>query len=394
MPQREFWIAAALLWLCGVMLRLTILAVPPVITAIQTDLGLSGTEVGILSALPVVVFGVFALPGALVVARLGIVATLVLGLAIGSAGAMLRGVADGAAALFATTVIMGAGIAMMQVALPAAVRGWTPARVGFATALYTNGLLVGEVVPVALTDAWTLPLAGGSWRGSLALWGLPLLLAALLTWMAAPPMRSGVAAPRSWWPDWNRSLQWRLGLIFGSITSTYFNANAFVPGYLAAIDRADLIPGVLTALNAGQLPVSFLLLLVAGRLERRAWPLLLSGALSVASLVAMVSTGSGWTIAWAAVLGGALAAALTFAMTLPPLLAPPDDVARMTAGMLALGYTMAVVVSVVSGAFWDLTASARAAFLPIGVGLMLILLLPATISFGVRHEEQGRGRLA
>src|SRR5262245_15008640 len=109
MPHREFWIAAALLWLCGVALRLTTLAVPPVITAIQTDLALSGTEVGILSALPVVVFGVFALPGALVVARLGIVATLVLGLAIGSAGAMLRGVADGAEGLFATTVIMGAG---------------------------------------------------------------------------------------------------------------------------------------------------------------------------------------------------------------------------------------------------------------------------------------------
>jgi MFS transporter, CP family, cyanate transporter len=245
-----------------------------------------------------------------------------------------------------------------------------------------------------LTDALTLPIAGGSWRGSLALWGLPLLLAALLTWVAAPPIPSGTAAPRSRWSDWNRSPQWQLGLIFGSITSTYFNANAFVPGYLASIDRADLIPGVLTALNAGQLPVSFLLLFVAGRLERRAWPLLLSGALSLASLVAMVSTGSGWTIVWAAVLGGVLAAALTFAMTLPPLLAPPADVARMTAGMLALGYTMAVIVSVVSGAFWDLTASARAAFLPIGVGLILILLLPATISFGARHEGKGCGRLA
>jgi CP family cyanate transporter-like MFS transporter len=394
MEAREFWVAAALLWLCGVALRVTILAVPPVITAIQSDLGLSGTEVGILSALPVIVFGVFALPGALVVARLGIVYTMVLGLAIGAAGAMLRGAATGVAVLFASTVVMGAGIAMMQVALPAAVRGWTPARVGFATALYTNGLLVGEVLPVALTDPWVLPLAGGSWRASLALWGLPLLLVAALTWVAAPPIRSGVSAPARWWPDWNRSLQWRLGLIFGSITSTYFNANAFLPGYLAGIDRTDLIPGALTALNGGQLPVSFLLLVVAGRLERRAWPLILTGAASLIALIAMVSSGSGWTIASAGVLGGVLAAALTFAMMLPPLLAAPDDVARMTAGMLAIGYTMAVVTSVISGACWDLAGSARAAFLPVAIGLLPILLLPATIRFDAGREGQGRGRLA
>ena len=50
---REFWVTVALLWLAGVGLRLTILAVPPVITRIQADLHLSGTEIGILSGLPV-----------------------------------------------------------------------------------------------------------------------------------------------------------------------------------------------------------------------------------------------------------------------------------------------------------------------------------------------------
>lgn len=43
--MRNSWIAVGLLWLAGVGLRLTILAVPPVILLIQTDLSLSGTEV-------------------------------------------------------------------------------------------------------------------------------------------------------------------------------------------------------------------------------------------------------------------------------------------------------------------------------------------------------------
>ena len=66
--MRNSWIAVGLLWLAGVGLRLTILAVPPVILLIQTDLSLSETEVGILSGLPVILFGIAALPGSLLVA--------------------------------------------------------------------------------------------------------------------------------------------------------------------------------------------------------------------------------------------------------------------------------------------------------------------------------------
>ena len=78
--MREFWIAASLLWLGGVGLRLTILAVPPVIALIQADLHLSGTEIGILSGLPVILFGIAALPGSLLIARFGALSTLVAGL--------------------------------------------------------------------------------------------------------------------------------------------------------------------------------------------------------------------------------------------------------------------------------------------------------------------------
>src|SRR5437016_8272502 len=69
--MREIWIAGSLLWLAGVSLRLSILAVPPVIALIQSDLRLSGTEVGLLSGLPTILFAMAALPGSLLIARLG-----------------------------------------------------------------------------------------------------------------------------------------------------------------------------------------------------------------------------------------------------------------------------------------------------------------------------------
>jgi len=69
-----------LLWLGGITLRVTILAVPPVIPLIHDDLRLSETQVGLLMGLPLAMFAIAALPGSLLIARLGALRTLVIGI--------------------------------------------------------------------------------------------------------------------------------------------------------------------------------------------------------------------------------------------------------------------------------------------------------------------------
>lgn len=68
---RNTVIAVVLLWLCGTGLRLTILAVPPLLPLIRAELHLSATAVGVLISLPVALFSLAALPGSLLIARLG-----------------------------------------------------------------------------------------------------------------------------------------------------------------------------------------------------------------------------------------------------------------------------------------------------------------------------------
>ena len=51
-------------------LRLPILAVPPVIPALRSEFGLSGTEIGILTSLPVILFAAAAMAGSRLVAGL------------------------------------------------------------------------------------------------------------------------------------------------------------------------------------------------------------------------------------------------------------------------------------------------------------------------------------
>src|SRR5260370_16422476 len=69
-----------LLWLAGVDLRLTLLAVPPLIPSIHRALNLDEKAVGALVSLPVVLFALAAGPGALLITRLGIPPALGIGL--------------------------------------------------------------------------------------------------------------------------------------------------------------------------------------------------------------------------------------------------------------------------------------------------------------------------
>lgn len=381
--MREVWIAGSLLWLSGVALRLSILAVPPVIALIQSDLHLSGTEIGVLSGLPMILFAIAAVPGSLFIARLGPLPTLVIGLVVAGLASGLRGAFLDVFALYAATVVMSAGIAIMQPALPPLVRQWLPQHVSVGTALYTNGLLVGETLPVMLTIPLVLPLVDNSWRWSLAVWGLPLLLIAILTLALAPARKPPApSAPAVvWWPDWRNPLTWQIGILLGSVNGVYFASNTFLPGHLTEAGRPDLISAALTALNFGQLPASFILLATADRFVRRAWPFVVSGVVFLLCLAGMVMTASMWTVAWAGVLGFVGAVVFTLALTLPPLLSAPADIGRMSAAVFAISYTQALLVSVLSGAAWDLGGTPRFAFLPMAINTLPLLFLSPLIRF-------------
>ncbi|MBV8836741.1 MAG: MFS transporter, partial [Alphaproteobacteria bacterium] len=204
---RPFLLYAFLLWLAGNGLRITILAVPPLIPLIRTDFGMSETQVGILTGLPPVLFACTAVLGSLLIARFGALMTLIVGLFTTAAGSALRGLAPDIGLLYAATIVTGFGVAIMHPSLPPLVRAWLPNRIGFGTALFTNGLLVGEILPVALTIPLVLPWLDGSWRATFLLWAVPVaLIAAVILLIAPRPAAAAQAAAARWWPDWRDPL--------------------------------------------------------------------------------------------------------------------------------------------------------------------------------------------
>lgn len=372
-----------LLWTCGASLRLTVLAVPPVISLIQRDLNLSGTEIGLLSGIPVVVFGIFAAPGSIVVARMGVRGALVWGLLIAAGGALLRSEVSNAWQLYLVSVLMSAGIAVMQPAMATAVREWVPERSAFGTAVYTNGLILGEIIPVATMLPLVLPYFDENWRPALGVWSFPLIVTAVAVAMFAPKSEASVLASHAggWLPQWNSRLNWRIGLTLGSTTSTYFCLNGFLPAWLNGNGHQDLISAALTALNAGQVPASFLLLLTADKLQGKRWPLLALGVLFSCCVVGIMISASAWTVFWAGLAGFSLAASLVLVLALAPLLCnSPNEVALTSAAAFAISYGFAMLISFLSGVAWDLAGNVNAALIPILFGSFPVLFAAPTFA--------------
>jgi MFS transporter, CP family, cyanate transporter len=376
-----------LLWLGGFDLRVTLLAVPPLIPAIHRDLGLDEKGVSVLTGLPVLLLAIAAIPGSLLIARLGARRALLAGLLAVAAGSALRGVGPGLGMLFAMTLVMGAGVAVSQPAFPTLTREWFPGQVALATAVYSNGLLFGEMVPATFTGPLVAPALAGSWPLTLAFWSAPALLTAgllLLVDRHEPARPAG--SRRLWLPDFRDGRMWRIGLVMGFASAAYFGTNAFIPDYVRATGHAGLKDAGLTAINASQLAASLVILALGPRLVRGRWPFVLAGALIVVSAVALVLTPGPWIVLWASVIGFAAALALILTLALPALLAAEADVPRLSAGIFLIMYASSFAGPVLGGAAWDATGRPAAAFLALAAGGVAMVALAA----GARLEESRR----
>lgn len=366
----------ALLWMIGAATRLPILSVPPLLRAIHDELHLTEAEVGFLVSLPLLTFALASIPGSLLVGRAGALGTIAAGIAVAAVGSALRATAADIVWLYAMTALTGVGIAVVQPALPQLVSRWMPTRLVLGTAVYTNGVLIGTTSTAALTIPLMLPAVGGSWRWALVAWTVPVAAAALVLTLWAPrpapwPERDG-RRRQGGWPDWRSPVVWLLGIAFACNNSIYFGTNAFLPDYLAAQGRSDLISAALGVVSGAQLVASFILLVVGERLHRRAWPFLVFGSISCASLLALMAASGAAVVALAAVLGFATAVSFVILLALPAILSAPQDVHRTAAGMFTISYAFGVIVPTVGGAVWDLTGVPWTAFTPLAVCAVIL----------------------
>jgi len=361
-----------LLWLAGVAMRMTLLTVPPVIPLIHEELRMSETQIGLLIGLPLALFAIAAVPGSLLIARIGTRRALILGMTIAALAGAARGAAINVWTLYAAAIVTGFGIAIMQPGMPTLVREWLPGRVGVGTIAYSNGMVVGAMLPSILTIPLVLPLVGGSWRLDLLVWAAAALLIAAVFFLTSPHERrektsTGFTAMGGrWWPEWKNPVVWLVAFAFGCNNSPFFGANAFLGDYLASKGQSRVLGWALAGLNGAQLVALIVLILTANRLQRRAWPFLVFGPGMLAGFVGLLVFPSPAAIVFStSLIGISTAITMTPTLALPALLVPPADVPRTAAGMFTISYTCAIVIPTICGALWDITGKPWTAFVPL-----------------------------
>jgi MFS transporter, CP family, cyanate transporter len=384
------WLPLLLLWLAGVDLRITLLAIPPLLPLIHRDLALDETAVAILIGLPILLLASAAPVGSMLISRFDARRAVIFGIVLVGASSGLRGVGPSLAMLFAMTFLMGACISVVQPALPALVYHWAPGHIGLATAIYTNGLLIGELLAAGITTQAIVPMVG-NWQLALAFWGLVPIISGALLWLLTPPLGVVEVAGRPrWLPDFRNSLTWRLGLIQGGGSIIYYGANAFFPDYLHAAGASHLIAPCLVWLNGSQFPASIIVALFPGWFVGRTWPIQMSAPLTAAALGIFLLPYDWARMAGAAILGFTSAFAFVLNLVFPPLLAEqPGDVHRISAGMFTIGYGLAFLMPLLGGAAWDRSGIAALSLAPVALGSLFLLVAPWGLAAHARSRSAG-----
>jgi CP family cyanate transporter-like MFS transporter len=372
---RVFFVAAIVI--ASLNLRPAMASVAPLIETIRLDLGLSYTALGLLTTIPVICLAIFPVVANRLAAQIGIERALLLALICITLATAARLAGHHVAVLFISAFIVGLGVAGVQVYVPAIAKRHFGTNASFVTALYASTMSASAVIVLAATPLLTLYF--GSWPAGLAIWSLPALLAVAL-WL--PIARDSRPAPRPTAKPvglpWRDPLAWRITLYSTVTFLSFFSVLTWYAPIYQVQGWSDAAAGSLVAaLFVAQL-VSALAVTTAVARKTVRWLLMLLGMLlCVLGLAgaAFVPLAAPWV--WAISTGLGLGVQFTLALTLPVEYgADPEEVGRLTAMAMSVGYLLASIGPVAVGWLRDLSGSFEApiAFL---AALVLVLTLPA-----------------
>jgi len=349
-------LAFVLLWLTGLYLRLPILVMPPLTATLNKDFDLSQTLLGSLTTLPILMLSVGAVLGSLVILRLGSRNALAIALAVVGFASAARGLTDQLPLLLMFSLIMGLGIAIMQPALPALLTRWLqPAHLALGSAVYMNGMLMGEFIGAGLTLPVLMPLLDNNWRLTLLVWSLPALLVATLLFL--PKQRSlpiaGNKTNKNWIPDWSDPLLWRMGFLLAVSASLFFGGNAYLSSFLEARGESHLLQAAFFWFNVAQMFASILMLFMARHWIARMLPIKISLIASISGMSGMLLF-SGWlSLIFGFILSFCAGILLILLVALPPQLRSGHEAGRLAAGAFTVSYSLSFFLPLAGGVLAD-----------------------------------------
>jgi CP family cyanate transporter-like MFS transporter len=365
---------AAGIFLIATCLRAPFTCVPPVVKLVQSELGLSSVQAGLLTTLPLVAFGLLSPVVPLLARKHGLERALFVALITIFAGIALRTVGP-VGAVFVGTGILGAGIAVGNVLLPSLIRRDFPAHVTAMTASFA--LTMG--VASAFGSALAIPLARSSasgWRFSTGV-TLVLPIVAGIVWSlqlgrrTLPAATAGAAANGV--PIWKSAIAWQVTFFLGLNSFVYYAGVAWLPAILrdggASAEHAGSLHGVL---QLGTAIPGLLLVPLLRWARNHSVVAAVSALMTAVSLVGLLYA-PGLAGPWALLFGLGTGTSIILGLSFVGLrTSSTRESAALSAMAQCVGYLLASVGPTLLGGMHDATGGWR---LPLGLCALLAIFM-------------------
>ncbi len=346
---------------------------------IMEDTGISNGAFGMISTVLLIAFGLISFIAPRMGRQFGFERAMLGALIVLVVGIMARSLGL-VTFLFVGSFLVGAGIAVLNVLVPALVRRDFAGHMGVFMGIYsailglTAGLGAGLAVPA-------MEMLGGSWRLSLVVWAVPGVIAGLL-W-APYAMRHitrsegvlpGGAEPQKKASVWRSKLAWSITAFMGLQSLYFYTLAQWMPtifkergmtpedaGYMMLLFQ---LVSVFTSLGAPYLAV---------RMKNQVWLGTGIGAICVVGSLVLLFPGTKLAWLWVSIMGLGTGGCLSLAMVLLGLRSRTAGTASELSGMTqAVGYLIAGLGPVVFGVLHDLTHTWAVPVIALGVTMVVM----------------------
>ncbi|KRG13222.1 transporter [Virgibacillus soli] len=360
----------------GANLRAPLTSVGSLISFIRDDLDLSHALAGSITTLPLLAFAFLSPFAPKLANRLGMEKTIFLSIILLTIGLILRSL-FGTSFLFIGTLMIGMAISIGNVLLPGFIKMNFPLKIGFVTGIYAVFMnLFG-----ALGSGLSVPIAaikGFGWKGSLAFWAIPAIIA-LLFWIpqlrkSTESVKVGEAHSQKEKSIWRSPLAWHITVFMGLQSLIFYTLITWLPEILQIHGYSSNASGwMLFLMQFALIPITFVIPVTAEKMKDQR---ILSGITAIFFLAGIIGLflGSKLLIPISVILiGMAAGSAFSLAMMFFSLRTSNGQEAAEMSGMAqSFGYLLAAVGPTLFGGLHDLFHSWN-------VPLLLLLLIAIII---------------
>ena len=339
-------------------LRPALAGVGPLVSHIRDSTGLPNSMLGLLTTLPLIAFGVMSSFTSLFTRRFGIGGTLLGALFLLAVGIGIRSL-GGIAALYLGTLLFGVAIALGNVLLPSLTKWKFSSKSGFITSMYVSVMGIGS----SIASGTSVPLADKlhwGWRGSLAIWAIPALLAFFI-WLPQlnrlknkEPQHSYRKAMKALGKS---PVAWKIALFMGLQSLSGYVILAWLPAMLQGRGYNDEFSGWMLSLSqATGIAGSLVVPLWAGKKPDQRSIVVFLALLETIGILGLLFPPVGLVGVWVSLIGFALGG--TFGLALLFIILRSKDAQATTelSGMAqSIGYFIAATGPIIFGSLFDLT---------------------------------------